>query len=553
MLSDEIKKFLHGDVLEDSETLNKYSHDASLFEVRPEVVVFPKDVEDIKNLVKFAVKNKKKLNNLSLTARSAGTDMTGGPLNDSIILDFTKYFNRIKKIASPSIASAKEGGYAVVEPGVYYRDFEKETLKRGLIFPSYPASRELCAMGGIVSNNAGGEKSLVYGKTEGYVMELKVVLADGEEYVLKSLPKKELNKKLLEKNFEGELYRKVYKLVNGSYKAIKEAKPDVSKNSSGYKIWDVWDKTNFDLAQLIVGSQGTLGIVTEIKLRLVKTKKYSGMAVVFMDNLKNLADIINIVLPFKPTSFESFDDHTLRLALKFFPGFLKLMGAKNLFSLGLSFLPEFLLVLLYGMPKLILLIEFEEDSQEKVDERLKVLNSALKQFKVLTKLAPTEKDSRKYWVIRRESFNLLRNKVKDKKTAPFIDDIIVNPVHLPEFLPRLYEILDRYKLLYTIAGHVGNGNFHIIPLMKLEDESERKKIISAGDEVYKLVLSYKGSISAEHNDGLIRSHYLEEMFGEKIYKLFEQVKKIFDPKDIFNPRKKVGSDLVYVVEHLKKG
>ena len=151
--------------------------------------------------------------------------------------------------------------------------------------------------------------------------------------------------------------------------------------------------------------------------------------------------------------------------------------------------------------------------------------------------------------MRRESFNLLRHKVKGKKTAPFIDDLIVRPEFLSEFLPKLYEILDRYKFLYTIAGHVGDGNFHIIPLMRLEREEERVKIIPAMDEVYKLVFQYGGSISAEHNDGLIRSPYLRQMYGDEIYRIFEEIKKIFDPQNIFNPGKKTSASLEYVLEH----
>ena len=177
-LLDELKTLIKGDVLNDSETLLTYSHDASLFEVKPQVVVFPKDEEDIKNLVKFVSENKKKYPTLSLTGRSAGTDMSGGSINESIIVAFGKYFNNTPVI---------NANIATTAPGVFYRDFEKETLKYNLIFPSYPASRELCAMGGIFNNNAGGEKSLKYGKTEDYVRRMKVVFADGKIYELKSL------------------------------------------------------------------------------------------------------------------------------------------------------------------------------------------------------------------------------------------------------------------------------------------------------------------------------------------------------------------------------
>ena len=177
----------------------------------------------------------------------------------------------------------------------------------------------------------------------------------------------------------------------------------------------------------------------------------------------------------------------------------------------------------------------------------------MSQFKVRTRITRTEDEEREFWVIRRESFNLLRNKVKDKQTAPFIDDFAILPQHLPEFLPKLNAILDKYDLIYTIAGHPGDGNFHIIPLMNLSDEAQRAIIPKLSDEVYNLVLEYKGTITAEHNDGLIRTPYLEKMYGPEIYALFGEVKNMFDPKNIFNPGKKVNYLPGYALTHMKRG
>jgi FAD/FMN-containing dehydrogenase len=176
-------------------------------------------------------------------------------------------------------------------------------------------------------------------------------------------------------------------------------------------------------------------------------------------------------------------------------------------------------------------------------------------FQLKTRIAKDELSAQKYWIIRRESFNLLRKHVKNKKTAPFIDDLIVLPEYLPEFLPKLNVILDQYKddMIYTIQGHPGDGNFHIIPLMDLSDDKSRQIIPELSNRVYNLVLEYHGSITAEHNDGLIRTPYLEKMYGSEVYRLFEMTKQIFDPKNIFNPRKKVGSDMSYAMKHIKSG
>lgn len=553
MLAVEIKKFLHGDVLADEKTLNDYSRDYSLFKVKPKVVVFPKDAEDVKNLVRFVSKEKSAGRNTSLTGRSAGTDMTGGPLGESIIVEFTKYFNHIKEIGENNLTDWEQA-YAVVEPGVYFRDFEKQISAKGFIYPPYPASKDLCALGGMIANNSGGEKTLAYGKTEDYVKELKVVLSDGEEHIFAPISGQTLKKKLQEKSFEGDVCRRLLELLEKNYDIIKAAKPNVSKNSAGYFFWNVWDRKTFDLTKLIVGSQGTLGLITEAKLRLVKTKKFSRLAVVFLRDLAPLADMIVEILKFKPESLESYDDKTLHVALKFLPGIIKSMKGSFL-KLIWKFIPEALMAARGGFPKMVLLIEITSDDENELKSRMISLQEALGRFNVPVHLLKNKAEEEKYWIIRRQSFKLLHDHSIGKDTAPFIDDIVVLPQYLPEFLPKLNAILDKYKkdLVYTVAGHPGNGNFHIIPLMNLKDPRVRALIPKISDEVYKLVFEYKGSITAEHNDGLIRTPYLEQMYGPKIVSLFAEVKKIFDPQNIFNPGKKVGANLNYSLRHIQAG
>ncbi len=540
---DVLKRLLKGEVAADDETLDKYSRDASIFEVRPKAVVFPKDAEDIGNLVKFVSENKEKYPELSLTPRSGGTDMTGGPLSESIVVEFDRYFNNIKNIGEDS---------AVVEPGVYYRDFEKETLKKNLIFPSYPASKSICALGGMIANNSGGEKTLRYGQTDKYVRRLRAVLSDGNEYEFKKLDAVELQKKKSQDDFEGRIYRKIYELTEDNFDIIQKAKPKVSKNSAGYYLWNVWDREHFDLAQLFVGSQGTLGIITEAELGLVKKEKYSRLVVVFLDDIGKMADFVNIAQKYRPESLETFDKNTLKLAIRFLPDIAKKIGTANFFALVFSFWGEGIAILkTFGLPKFVILVELTGNEQGEIDSRARKLRGELKPLGVYTKAAKGGMDTEKYWVMRRESFNLLRDKVRDKRATPFIDDIIVSPARISEFLPKLYNILKEYNIAPTLAGHAGSGNFHIIPLMDLSREEERKKIPEVADKVYDLVLKYGGSITAEHNDGLIRSPYLEKMYGAEIYGLFKKVKEIFDPKNIFNPGKKVGADLDYAMRHIK--
>jgi FAD/FMN-containing dehydrogenase len=533
-LQEELKKLNAGEILTNTDA---YSTDASLFSVQPEVVVVPRNAKDIGRLVEFAREHK----GVSLTARSAGTDMTGGPLSESVVLDMTKHFDLVLKVGD---------GYAITQPGVYYRDFERDTLEKGQLMPSYPASREICTVGGMVANNSGGEKTLTYGQTKNYVQALKVVFSDGKEYLVKPLDAKELEIKMTQEDFEGEIYRKTYDLVVSNQALLEAHKPNVSKNSSGYFLWDVWDGETFDLTKLITGSQGTLSIITEITFKLIRPKAHSKLLVIFLPHLDRLADIATTVLKYKPESFESYDDKTLKLALRFLPSFVKLLG-RNIFFLALQFLPEFWMFLTGGMPKLILLAEFTGDTEEEIEEKIRRCHWALQKFHVPMRITHSEEEAQKYWTIRRESFNLLRNHLKGQRTAPFIDDMVVQPKHLPKFLPELEAILKPYNLIYSIAGHVGNGNFHIIPLMKIGDPHMKEIIPELSKKVYDLILKYHGSITGEHNDGLIRTPFLKQMYGEKMYELFEQTKNIFDPQNIFNPGKKVNGNWQFALDHIR--
>src|SRR3989344_8600074 len=451
MNPEELKKQIIGDVDLQQDILDSHSHDASIFEVRPSVVVKPKDTEDLKKLVKFVSENKTNNPELSITARAGGTDMSGGPLNDSIVVDFVG-FNKVIEVGS---------GWAVTEPGVYYRDFEKATLAKELLLPSYPASREICMVGGMVANNAGGEKSLTYGKTDNFVEELDVVLSDGENYILKALTSEELESKKSQNDFEGTLYARMHELIEANYQLIQNAKPRVSKNSAGYNLWNIWDRKTFDLTKLFTGSQGTLGLITKIKFRLVKPKPVSKLLVIFLKDLKILADVINTVMQYKPESFETYDDNTLKLAVRFLPGLVKSMKG-NFLSFAFKFLPELWMIMSGGVPKLGLLAEFTGEDNVSVSEVAAMVEKELKsKFSVQARIAKDYADAQKYWTMRRESFNLLRKHVSGKKTAPFIDDVIVPPDKLPEFLPRLDQILSPYKnLIYTLAGHAGDGNFN---------------------------------------------------------------------------------------------
>lgn len=540
----ELEDLFDGEVRTDAQAREIASEDTSIFKVYPECVVYPMHTKDVCTLVRFADAH---ADELSLTARAAGTDMSGGPLTSSMVVSFTEHFTNIIEVNE---------AYAVVQPGVFYRDFEKETLKKGVLLPCYTASKDLNTVGGMVANNSAGEKSLTYGKTERYVRALKVVLSDGNEYSFAKLTLKELEAKKAQNDFEGQLYQKIEKLILENKTCIDSEKPTVSKNSAGYGIWNVWNEEDetFDLTQLFVGSQGTLGLITEITFDLVKPKQHARMLVMFLRrrHISMLGQMINTVLSKKPESFESYDDKTFGIMLRIFPKLFKRLGG-NPFTLFRDFAPEIKMILTGGIPKLVLMAEFVGDSDEEAIVAAKHAEAAvLSKYNVATHVTRSQKEGEKFWLIRRESFKLLRENVHGKNTAPFIDDISVHPEKLPEFLPKLYAILNEYKLVYTVAGHVGDGNFHIIPLMDFYSPDFKHIIRELSERVYTLVGEYGGSITGEHNDGLIRTPYLDHMFSKQMLGVFADIKKIFDPKNIFNPHKKVNGDLELMLNSIKR-
>jgi FAD/FMN-containing dehydrogenase len=299
-LLDELRALLTGEMHTDTVSRHTYSHDASMFELVPEAIVYPHDAKDVQTLIRFVNAKKQAYPTLSITPRSAGTDVSGGAIGTSLVLDMTKHFNAVETTSSTVLRA---------QPGASLRTIEPLLAAYGAMIGCAPASHAKSTLGGMIANNSAGEQSLRYGNADKSVQELTVVLADGNTYILKPITKRELTVKMKRNDFEGTFYRRMYELIEKNYDLIKNARPRTSKNSMGYNLWSVWDRDTgiFDLTQLFTGSQGTLGIITDVTLGVVPKAKHSGVLFVYLDTVSQLDAIIPLVTSHNPATFEGFD------------------------------------------------------------------------------------------------------------------------------------------------------------------------------------------------------------------------------------------------------
>jgi FAD/FMN-containing dehydrogenase len=538
----ELGEIFGGEISTSSADRHTYSHDASIYELIPEAILYPRTSNDIQTLVRFVSKNKHDYPALSITPRGAGTDMSGGAINNSLLVDMTRHFTTIHPFSGDTLHA---------EPGVYMRDIDA-LLKTDYLIGCVPASRALCTIGGMVGNNSGGERSLRYGNADESVRELKVIFADGNEYIVKPLTKRELGIKMKQGDFEGNLYKKIYELIETHYDHIKNARPRVNKNSMGYNLWSVWDRETgiFDLTRLITGSQGTLGIVTDIIMQTHKKAPHNGLLVAYVDKANQLEKIIPTVMKHRPVTFEGFDDITFNLGIKHFKSFRKQLGTKEWLKQQSTLAIQAARFRAH-LPSVVLMIEFDGETIEEINAKISVLQKDLDHFKLKTTVEHDDADSALFWNLRRASLSLLRNRVHDKYASPFIDDLTVQPRYIHAFLPEIRDIIRKYKLPATVAGHFGDGNFHIIPLMDIESKDDQAKLEPVMRDIIPIIKKYGGTLAGEHNDGMVRGPWLPAVFGDDIYQLFRQTKEIFDPMYLFNPHKKTDASWDFSMEHIR--
>jgi len=522
-----LQTVLAGEISANEDDLEYYSTDGGVFELSPTAIVYPVDTNDVSTLVKTVDAIHQNGNDkISLTARGNGTDQGGGPINTGIIIDFMKYMNQILEIGDD---------YVIVQPGCLYGRLQKELKIRGRYLPPYPASVEVCTIGGAVANNAAGEKTVKYGATRNYVEAIQVVLSDGSVTWIHALSSAQMEQKKQLDTLEGEIYRQLESLIKNNFDVVHHNHPHVTKESAGYALWKVYTQGKFDLAQVVTGSQGTLCLITAVRLRTVATPDPNkvSLMVSYYSSLESAGQAAQALHNLEPSALEIVD--------------------KNLINLVNAQKPELLVGLLPAgeVPAVVLLTEFDNQNDEERHAKIQSAQEIINQhaYDSIVKHKPEEETQ--LWKLRRSAAAVMWTIPGTKKALPIIEDGTVPPHKLSEFITRAYEIFEKYNLEIAIWGHAGDADLHMQPFMDLSKTSDRKKLFVMTDEFYNMVHELGGTAAGEHNDSLMRAVYQPLMFGPEMSKLFNDVKYIFDPENMLNPHKKVGVDFNYVKKHLR--
>ena len=518
----ELEEKIEGEVRFDRYTKALYSTDASIYQIDPIGVVIPKHEEDILTTIRLAANHA-----VPVLPRGGGTSLSGQAVGKAIVMDTSKYMDRILEV-NP------EERWARVQPGVVLDQLNDHLRANGLWFAPDVSTSSRATIGGMVGNNAAGSRSIIYGKTVDHVKELTVALSDGGVAVFGEIGDEELKVKLEEEGIEGHIYREVLRIIEENREEIPKRFPNILRRVSGYNLDELLKDGPLNLAKLIVGSEGTLAIVTEAKVNLVPRPKMTAQAVVhFSDLLESLQATVEI-LKCDPAAVELVDKMILDLTKDSLE-----------YSRRMNFVK--------GDPRSILLVEFHGESKDelisKIEGMEKILAAAGLGGEIVRVLDKDEQAN--IQKVRKAGLGLLLGMKGDTKPTTFVEDTAVSPEVLPDYVRKFRNIVEKYNTTAAFYGHASVGCLHIRPLINMKIGSKVKEIRSIAEEVYDLVLEYGGSISGEHGDGLVRSEWISKMFGPQLYGAFRQVKTAFDPKWIMNPGKIV--DAPPMTENLRYG
>ena len=511
---------LEGDLEYDPIIRTIYSTDASAYKEMPLATAWPKGDSDIKKILEFARGEK-----IPVTVRAAGTSLAGQVVSHGIIVDISRYMNKIIEI-NPS------GNWVKAEPGVVLDELNLSLRKYGLFFGPETSTSNRCNIGGMIGNNACGLHSVVYGSTRDHTLELKTILADGSNAIFRAVDKEEFEAKCELGTLEGKIYRNIKEILSDDLnrKTISGEFPDagVTRRNTGYAI-DLLLSTNifntdserqFNFSDLLVGSEGTLAIATEITLHLVPLPPANKALVCVHLEKRNDCFRANLVaLNHNPSAVEMMDDRILKLT------------ESNIGQRRNRFFIE-------GDPGAILIVEFVREKNEELEKAISDMILELKHngfgyaYPVVR-----GKDITRVWELRKAGLGVLSNMKGDAKPVSLIEDTAVNVRILPDYMEDFEKMLSSYGKDSVYHAHIGSGELHIRPVLNLKDPDDIELFRTLGLETAKLVKKYKGSMSGEHGDGRLRGEFIHVVIGEHNYNLLKKIKNCWDPDNILNPGK----------------
>jgi len=516
----ELKKRVEGDIYFDRYSRLLYSTDASIYQIEPIGVVVPRHKGDVQAVVELANKF-----SVPVLPRGGGTSLAGQTVGHALVLDFSKYMQNVLEVNQEEL-------WCRVQPGLVQDELNAYVRSMGLQFGPDTSTSNRATIGGMIGNNSAGAHSLTYGKTLDHVIELTVLLSDGSEVVLKELSSDALEGKSQADSLEGRVHREVARLAQEHRNEILARYPKIMRRVSGYNLDEFIKPQPFNLSRILVGSEGTLGMVVEAKMRLVPKPKWTALDVIHFDDDLEALRASQAILETAPYALESTDKMILNLA-----------RGNIVQSQRLGFVQ--------GNPSSLLMVEYAGDTEAQVKEQVYKLEEVRKAQHIgyAATLAFKPEEVKAVWGVRKAGLGLLLGTKGDKKPIAFVEDTAVAPAKLPEFIKRFREIITRHDAIAGYYGHCSVGCMHIRPLIDLKEASEMKKMVSIADAISDLVLEFNGAMSGEHGDGLARSHFNQKLFGAVLYEAFRQVKRVFDPKNLMNPGKIV--DAPAMTESLK--
>lgn len=506
-----LQEHLMGEVMTSTDARRYFATDASIFELAPALVVYPRNENDVRKTARFTWQLAERGRVIPMTARGSGTDQTGAALGSGIMLVFPAHMNRILEIDT-------KANTITVEPGINFGKMQQTLKTHGRFVPSAPASIEYSTIGGAIANNASGDKSYKYGDTRRYVHGLRVVLTNGEVIETSRLSKRELNKKLGLATFEGEIYRSIDTLVDENHDLIETARRNVTKNNVGYDLLDIKRRDgSFDLTPLFVGSQGTLGIVTEAILGTVEDNPETAVMLASFDSLEQAqAAIIELKHEHDgPSLIELVDGNLLAQAHEQNPNQLK-----DVFT--------------QPFPPIVLLVEFDGVDRH-LKKQLKHAHKIFEKYALVSRLAEDPETQQLFRKIREISSVVLGHNEALLKAVPIIDDGAVPFEQMATYINGIYDLFQKANLKVALWGHIGDANLHMQPRLNLGHVGDRQKAFRLMDEYYKMLIELGGVVSSETSDGRLRAPYVEAQYGTELYTLMKKVKLIFDPYGTMNP------------------